>query len=246
MPHPACACHGCAWSVRAGGGPVAPHVSPPPPTPLPLQRHPEQRAAAPATASAVSCATMRPPPAHPPDPPMLACKHACVMRSIEHAHMCTDHCGTTPPPFHPSVLRQARAGPGLRWRLHQAHPRVQVRGCCAPRGLRCPCAAASGAQAPLTAFAFAPLPLCLRAHAFHLSPPLEFAREVRPLGACASHNHTTTCHPPTLHSADQMESFGGETPYSIMFGPDICGYSTKKVRGHPQQAGRVTPPSCNS
>ena len=26
-----------------------------------------------------------------------------------------------------------------------------------------------------------------------------------------------------------MASFGGETPYSIMFGPDICGYSTKKV-----------------
>jgi len=30
-------------------------------------------------------------------------------------------------------------------------------------------------------------------------------------------------------SASQMDSFGGETPYSIMFGPDICGYSTKKV-----------------
>ncbi|CDY42362.1 BnaA09g15970D [Brassica napus] len=27
---------------------------------------------------------------------------------------------------------------------------------------------------------------------------------------------------------DQMK-FGGDTPYSIMFGPDICGYSTKKV-----------------
>lgn len=26
-----------------------------------------------------------------------------------------------------------------------------------------------------------------------------------------------------------MESFGGDTPYSIMFGPDICGYSTRKV-----------------
>lgn len=26
-----------------------------------------------------------------------------------------------------------------------------------------------------------------------------------------------------------MESFGGDTPYSIMFGPDICGFSTKKV-----------------
>lgn len=26
-----------------------------------------------------------------------------------------------------------------------------------------------------------------------------------------------------------MKDFGGETPYSVMFGPDICGYSTKKV-----------------
>lgn len=26
-----------------------------------------------------------------------------------------------------------------------------------------------------------------------------------------------------------MESFGGETPYAIMFGPDICGFSTRKV-----------------
>lgn len=30
-------------------------------------------------------------------------------------------------------------------------------------------------------------------------------------------------------SASKMKDFGGETPYSIMFGPDICGYSTKKV-----------------
>mmetsp|Transcript_14862 Transcript_14862/g.40054 ORF Transcript_14862/g.40054 Transcript_14862/m.40054 type:complete len:425 (-) Transcript_14862:498-1772(-) len=30
-------------------------------------------------------------------------------------------------------------------------------------------------------------------------------------------------------SASQMETFGGETPYSIMFGPDICGFSTRKV-----------------
>ncbi|GFR39621.1 hypothetical protein Agub_g85 [Astrephomene gubernaculifera] len=30
-------------------------------------------------------------------------------------------------------------------------------------------------------------------------------------------------------SEKQMESFGGETPYSIMFGPDICGYSTRKI-----------------
>ena len=26
-----------------------------------------------------------------------------------------------------------------------------------------------------------------------------------------------------------MASFGGDTPYSIMFGPDICGYSTRKI-----------------
>jgi calreticulin len=30
-------------------------------------------------------------------------------------------------------------------------------------------------------------------------------------------------------SGSQMKDFGGETPYSIMFGPDICGYATKKV-----------------
>jgi len=30
-------------------------------------------------------------------------------------------------------------------------------------------------------------------------------------------------------SASQMADFGGDTPYSIMFGPDICGFSTKKV-----------------
>lgn len=26
-----------------------------------------------------------------------------------------------------------------------------------------------------------------------------------------------------------MKDFGGETPYSIMFGPDICGFGTRKV-----------------
>lgn len=30
-------------------------------------------------------------------------------------------------------------------------------------------------------------------------------------------------------SAKEMDNFGGDTPYSIMFGPDICGFSTKKV-----------------
>ena len=26
-----------------------------------------------------------------------------------------------------------------------------------------------------------------------------------------------------------MKSMGGDTPYSIMFGPDICGHATKRV-----------------
>ena len=26
-----------------------------------------------------------------------------------------------------------------------------------------------------------------------------------------------------------MKDFGGDTPYSIMFGPDICGYGTRRV-----------------
>ncbi|GIL65945.1 hypothetical protein Vafri_19575 [Volvox africanus] len=30
-------------------------------------------------------------------------------------------------------------------------------------------------------------------------------------------------------SEKQMDTFGGDTPYSIMFGPDICGYSTRKI-----------------
>ncbi|KAG5549023.1 hypothetical protein RHGRI_014410 [Rhododendron griersonianum] len=32
-----------------------------------------------------------------------------------------------------------------------------------------------------------------------------------------------------LSSGIDQKKFGGDTPYSIMFGPDICGYSTKKV-----------------
>lgn len=32
-----------------------------------------------------------------------------------------------------------------------------------------------------------------------------------------------------MRSADKMTDFGGDTPYSIMFGPDICGYGTRKV-----------------
>ena len=33
----------------------------------------------------------------------------------------------------------------------------------------------------------------------------------------------------SLRSKDKMADFSGETPYSLMFGPDVCGYSTKKV-----------------
>jgi len=32
-----------------------------------------------------------------------------------------------------------------------------------------------------------------------------------------------------LPATSNMEGFSGDTPYSIMFGPDICGYSTKRV-----------------
>ncbi|XP_023922708.2 calreticulin isoform X1 [Quercus suber] len=32
-----------------------------------------------------------------------------------------------------------------------------------------------------------------------------------------------------LSDGIDQKKFGGDTPYSIMFGPDICGYSTKKV-----------------
>jgi hypothetical protein len=32
-----------------------------------------------------------------------------------------------------------------------------------------------------------------------------------------------------LCSKGKMKDFGGDTPYSVMFGPDICGYSTRKT-----------------
>jgi hypothetical protein len=32
-----------------------------------------------------------------------------------------------------------------------------------------------------------------------------------------------------LRSKSKMKDFGGETPYSIMFGPDICGFGTRKT-----------------
>lgn len=30
-------------------------------------------------------------------------------------------------------------------------------------------------------------------------------------------------------SKSKMKDFGGETPYTIMFGPDICGFGTRKT-----------------
>jgi hypothetical protein len=36
-------------------------------------------------------------------------------------------------------------------------------------------------------------------------------------------------HQPPTNSGKKMKDFGGETPYSVMFGPDICGYSTRKT-----------------
>lgn len=30
-------------------------------------------------------------------------------------------------------------------------------------------------------------------------------------------------------SKSKMKDFGGETPYSVMFGPDICGFGTRKT-----------------
>jgi hypothetical protein len=32
-----------------------------------------------------------------------------------------------------------------------------------------------------------------------------------------------------LYSKSKMKDFGGETPYSVMFGPDICGFGTRKT-----------------
>lgn len=32
-----------------------------------------------------------------------------------------------------------------------------------------------------------------------------------------------------LPSSSKMKDFGGDTPYSVMFGPDICGFSTRKT-----------------
>lgn len=34
---------------------------------------------------------------------------------------------------------------------------------------------------------------------------------------------------PATVTKDKMKEFGGDTPYSIMFGPDICGFGTRKV-----------------
>jgi hypothetical protein len=32
-----------------------------------------------------------------------------------------------------------------------------------------------------------------------------------------------------MRSKSVMKDFGGDTPYSIMFGPDICGFGTRKT-----------------
>lgn len=42
---------------------------------------------------------------------------------------------------------------------------------------------------------------------------------------CLSVTASVFCH----CSKSKMKDFGGETPYSIMFGPDICGYGTRKT-----------------
>lgn len=34
---------------------------------------------------------------------------------------------------------------------------------------------------------------------------------------------------PPPRSKSKMKDFGGETPYSVMFGPDICGFGTRKT-----------------
>lgn len=52
-----------------------------------------------------------------------------------------------------------------------------------------------------------------------------------------------------VRSKDQMKNFGGETPYSVMFGPDICGFSTQKVRSVNNRSlrwlgGYVAPDMC--
>jgi hypothetical protein len=44
--------------------------------------------------------------------------------------------------------------------------------------------------------------------------------------ACSCNRHINR---QTNNSAQKMKDFGGETPYSVMFGPDICGYSTRKT-----------------
>lgn len=39
--------------------------------------------------------------------------------------------------------------------------------------------------------------------------------------------HVTTRYIKLLPSSVDQSKFGGDSEYSIMFGPDICGYSTK-------------------
>jgi hypothetical protein len=45
------------------------------------------------------------------------------------------------------------------------------------------------------------------------------------------HRRNRVTHPPPVarvRAGFDAKKFGGDTPYSIMFGPDKCGYSTKK------------------
>eukprot|EP01018_Ginkgo_biloba_P009969 Gb_34343 [translate_table: standard] len=44
-----------------------------------------------------------------------------------------------------------------------------------------------------------------------------------------------------ISSEIDQKKFGGETPYSIMFGPDVCGYSTKKVHAILSREGKNHP-----
>jgi calreticulin len=54
---------------------------------------------------------------------------------------------------------------------------------------------------------------------------------IPPLGPPGSHDLSPQPlpAPATADSKDKMKDFGGDTPYSIMFGPDICGYGTRKT-----------------
>jgi calreticulin len=70
-----------------------------------------------------------------------------------------------------------------------------------------------------------------------LSPPFRAPAQRNAAASAAGlpphRAHLHSRHPPrhfaTPRARSKLEDFSGDTPYSIMFGPDICGYSTKKV-----------------